>query len=95
MSVGSSFAILFESKYALLKKSPNVLFKVSTSNVLYKKNGKHNTGKVSYGGFSAGQKQDKRTTVFFLAAAWLKLSARMYFQDSIIDPYGTEPTTTR
>jgi hypothetical protein len=25
----------------------------------------------------------------------LKLSARMYFQDSIIDPYGTEPTTTR
>jgi hypothetical protein len=60
MSIDSSFAILFESKNALLKKSPNVLFEVSTSTVPYKKNGKLNTG-----GFSAGRKQDKRTTVFF------------------------------
>jgi len=61
MSVQSSFAIPFQSKYALLK---NVGLKISTSNVPYKKNGKHNTGKDSYDGFGAGWKQDKRTAVF-------------------------------
>lgn len=61
MSVDSSFAIPFQSKYTLLKKSPDVLLKISTSTVPYKKNGKHQTGKVS----CAGRKQDKRTAVFF------------------------------
>jgi len=74
MSVESSFAIPFQSKYMLLKKSPDVLLKVSTSTVPYKKNGKHHTGKVSYDGFSAGWKQDKRTAVF-LDVAWLTLTA--------------------
>jgi len=75
MSVESSFAIPFQSKYALLKKSPNAVLEISTSTLPYKKDGKHNTGKVSCDGFSAGWKQDKRTAVF-LDAAWLTLSAR-------------------
>jgi hypothetical protein len=50
MSVESSFAISLQTKYALLKKSPNVLLKTLTLTVPYRKDDKfHMTGLVLHG----------------------------------------------